>query len=431
MSYLSQLFEPRSLERPSTPLSQQALAEILGGQAVYSGSVVNASTALQTVAVYACVRLISETFATLPALVYRRLARGKERATEHPLYSVLHDIANPEQTSVEYRETCQAHVLLFGHSYSEITRNSAGEVKALWPITPSRVTMERNARNELVYVVALPEGGNQRISSNRMLHISAMLGLSPIAQARQAIGLAMATEEYGARFFSNSAKPSGVLEHPGHLSDDASRRLREQYQTNYGGLSNAHKIAILEEGMKWTQIGIPPEDAQFLETRKYQTTEIARLFRVPPHMIADLEHATFSNIEHQSIDFVTHTMRPWLVRWEQGENKALLTETERRTYFIEYLVDGLLRGDIQSRYSAYATARQNGWLNGNEIREFENMNPYDGGDEYLVNGNMIPVSEATADRGQPTEEEEPTPDPSLKGGEEEAEGDEEDDNEAE
>lgn len=396
MSYLSRLFEQRSLERPTTPITMEALSNLLGGSQSYSGKFVNPATALQLVAVYACIRLISETFATLPALLYRRMDRGKVRAPEHPLYTVLHDIANPEMTSVELRETMQAHVLMWGHGYAEIVRNGAGQVKALWPLIPTRVTPQRNSRNELVYDVELPDGTPARLSANRVLHISAWLGLSPISQAREALGITLAAEEYGGRFFANNSRPSGILEHPGHLSPEAQTKLRTNWEAMNGGLSNSSRVAILEEGMKWQAIGLGPEDAQFLETRKFQTAEIARLFRVPPHMIGDLERATFSNIEHQSIDFVTHTLRPWLVRWEQAQNKTLLSDTEREQYFVEYLVDGLLRGDIQSRYNAYATARQNGWMNANEIRDLENQNPVDGLDVYLTNGNMVPVNQQPA-----------------------------------
>lgn len=398
MSYLSRLLEQR--QRIPDILSLDGILRLMTGPDVYTGKLVNPTTALQLTAVYACIRLISETFATLPALVYRRLGNGKTRAQNHSLYSVIHDISNPEQTSVEYRETCQAHLLLYGHSFSEISRNGAGQVKALWPIIPTRVYTQRNARNEIVYLVdtsGQPVQSGQparyaRLSSDRVLHVSAMLGLSPISQARQALGMAMAAEEYGARFFANDSRPGGVLEHPGHLSDEASERLRVSWEAS-SGLANSHRVRLLEEGMKWQQIGIPPEEAQFLETRKFQVAEIARLFRVPPHMIGDLDRATFSNIEHQSIEFVTHSIRPWLVRWEQAIDKTLLTDSERENYFVEFLVDGLLRGDITSRYTAYATGRQNGWLNADEIREFENMNPIpDGsGETYLINGNMQPI----------------------------------------
>jgi hypothetical protein len=228
----------------------------------------------------------------------------------------------------------------------------------------------------------------------RGLSSDGLVGLSPIQLMRQAIGLGMATEEFGARFFGNDARPGGVLQHPGVLGNEAFERLQSSWETRHGGLSNSHRVAILEEGMQYSQIGIPPEDAQFLETRKFQVTEIARAFRVPPHMLADLERATFSNIEHQSIEFVVHSIRPWLVRWEQSIQQQLMLDRDRQKYFAEFVVDGLLRGDTVSRYQAYATGRQNGWLSANDIRTLENMNPVDGGDIYLVPLNMVPADMA-------------------------------------
>ena len=415
MSFLDRLISQRSLERPTTPLTQEALAELLNGPASYTGRTVNASTALQLTAVFACVDLLSETFGSLPALVYHRLARGRERAPEHSLYPVLHDVANPEQTSIDYRSMCMAHVLLYGHTYSEISRNGAGDVKALWPLAPWCVTPGRNARNELIYQVSIPGQKPVNLAANRVVHVSGLLGLSRIGQARQALGLAMAAEEYGARFFSNNSQPGGILEHPGNLSDDAQARLKASWEITQAGLSNAHRVAILEEGMKWHQMGLPPEDAQFLETRKFQTAEIARLFRVPPYMIGDVERSTSwgTGIEQQNIGFIVYSLRSWLVRFEQEYNWRLLTDTERKIYFMEFLVDGLLRGDMKSRYDAYAIARQNGWMNGNEIRELENMNPVDGLDTYLANGSLMPADgrEASANQDNSGQEDQPEDQP--------------------
>ena len=241
---------------------------------------------------------------------------------------------------------------------------------------------------------------------NQIFHVvglsyDGIKGISPIDQAREAVGLALATEEFGAKFFANGARPGGVLEHPGVLKDP--EKLRESWNKVYQGSRNSHKIAVLEEGVKYKEIGIPPEQAQFLETRKFQINEICRIFRVPPHLIGDLERSTFSNIEHQSIEFVTHTVRPWLVRWEQAIYKCLLNETERQLYYARFNVDGLLRGDFPTRMQGYATARQNGWMSVNDIRKLEDMNSIDaekGGDDYLVNGNMVPaVSKQSENNG--------------------------------
>ncbi len=222
-----------------------------------------------------------------------------------------------------------------------------------------------------------------------------LIGYSPIAMAKNAIGMSLATEEYGATFFANGANPGGVLEHPGVIKDI--QRVKDSWNSAYQGSGNAHKVAVLEEGMKFQAIGIPPEQAQFLETRKFQINEIARIFRVPPHMVGDLEKSSFSNIEQQSLEFVKYTLDPWVVRWEQSLQQVLFLPSEKTTLFIKFNVDGLLRGDYQSRMNGYATGRQNGWMSANDIRELEDMNRIpveEGGDLYLVNGNMLPLNQA-------------------------------------
>jgi HK97 family phage portal protein len=402
MTFLSQLLESRSLNRPTTPITQDGLASILSGPASITGKSVTPSTALQLSAVYACVRVISETIASLPLLTYRRLERGKERAPNHPLYTMLHSLPNPEMTSVELRDAIQGHVLLWGNGYCEVVRDNAGRVRQLWPLRPDRVRLIRNARNDLIYELTLPDNQVRHLSARRVLHIKGLsfeglLGYDPVKLGRESMGMAMAAEEYGGRFFSNDGSPGGVLEHPGNISTDAANRLRNSWYETHGGLNRKHRVAILEEGIKWHQVGIAPDNAQFLETRKYQTIEIVRLFRVPPHKIQELDRATWGNIEHQAIEFVTDTIWPWTVRWEQAISRTLLSESERESYFVEHLLQGLLRGDIKTRYQAYAIARQNGWLNANEIRELENMNPYDGGDEYLVNAALQDVGEVEGD----------------------------------
>ena len=235
-----------------------------------------------------------------------------------------------------------------------------------------------------------------------MLHIpglgfDGLVGYSPIAMAKNAIGMAIACEEYGAKFFANGAAPGGVLEHPGTIKDP--QRVRESWQSTFGGSGNANKIAVLEEGMKYTPIGISPEQAQFLETRKFQINEIARIFRVPPHMVGDLEKSSFSNIEQQSLEFVKYTLDPWVIRWEQSIQRSLLSKDEKAVYFVKFNLEGLLRGDYQSRMNGYAIGRQNGWMSANDIRELENLDRIpeeDGGDLYLINGNMLPLQNAGA-----------------------------------
>lgn len=362
----------------------------ISGYPTASGVEINDSTALSCMAVYAAVRLLSETIGSLPGHVMRQTEMSKEKALIHPLYPIIHEQPNPEQTAMEWRETAMVHLLLRGNHYSEKQYDEGGRIIALWPIHPDRVKIERpNPNASLLYRVSIPGGGEVLLGPDRMLHLrglgsNGVTGFSPIALGRQAMGLAIAAQEYGARLFRNDTRPGGVLEHPAKLGDAAYARLRESVEAQHQGLTNAHRMMILEEGMKWSQVGINPDDAQFLESRKFGVTEIARMFNVPPHFLRDLERATFANIEQQSIDFVVYSIRPWLVRLEQRLKMELLSVQDRVTHFIKFNVDGLLRGDIKSRYEAYHIAKLDGWINGNEIRELEDMNPIPGdhGEDY-------------------------------------------------
>lgn len=349
---------------------------------------------------YACVRIIAETVASLPLHVYEYTDSGKEKVYTHPLYRLLHDIPNPEMNSFVMREVMMSHLLLWGNSYSQIIRNGKGEVLALYPLLPEKMTVERGADNRIYYKYFSDKDGMIVFRKEEILHIvglgfDGLIGYSPIAMAKNAIGLSIAAEEYGSSFFSNSGTPSGVLEHPGVLKEP--EKVRDAWNAAYGGSTNAHKVAVLEEGMKFNPISINPQEAQFLETRKFQVNEICRIFRVPPHMIADLERSSFNNIEQQSLDFVTNTIRPWLVRIEQTIFQQLFSESEQEKLFVKFNVDGLLRGDFQSRMNGYAVGRQNGWLSANDIRELEDLNKIpteEGGDRYLCNGNMIDIKNA-------------------------------------
>lgn len=276
-------------------------------------------------------------------------------------------------------------------------------------VMPNKMSVDRDGNGQLYY--SYYRGSDEAIRDKEhtvilkptdVLHIpglgfDGLVGYSPIAMAKNAIGMAIACEEFGARFFANGAAPSGVLEHPGTIRDPA--RLRETWQSQFGGASNSGKVAILEEGMKYTPISISPEQAQFLETRKFQINEIARIFRVPPHMVGDLEKSSFSNIEQQSMEFVKYTLDPWVIRWEQSLQRALLNHMEKEKYFFKFNLEGLLRGDYQSRMNGYAIGRQNGWMSANDIRELENLDRIpaeEGGDLYLINGNMLPMRDAGA-----------------------------------
>lgn len=365
-----------------------------------SGKVVNERTALQTTAVYACVRVLAEAVAGLPLHVYRYNAGGgKERVSKHSLYRLLHDAPNSEMTSFIFRETLMTHLLIYGNAYAQIIRNGRGEATALYPLLPSNMSVDRNSKGSLVYTYR-SDKDEIKMTRDHILHIPALgfdglVGYSPIAMAKQSIGAAIAVEEYGAAFFRNGANPGGVLEHPGVIKDI--QRVRDSWNAGYQGSANAHKISILEDGMKFHAVGIPPNEAQFLETRKYSVNEICRLFKVPPHLVGDLDKATFSNIEHQSIDFVVHSVSPWVTRWEQSLQQALIPPSERDEIFIRFNLDGLLRGAYKDRMDGYAIGRQNGWLSANDIRGLEELNRIpgeEGGDLYLVNGNMLPLNRA-------------------------------------
>ena len=357
-----------------------------------------------------CVRILSEAVASLPVHIYKyNDSGGKEKALDHPLYFLLHDEPNPEMTSFAFRETLMTHLLLWGNAYAQIIRNGKNEIIGLYPLMPDRMTVDRDENGRLYYEYQLSSDDAQTMKGSTVvlqpkdvLHIpglgfDGLVGYSPIAMAKNAIGLAIAAEEYGSKFYANGAAPSGVLEHPGVLKDPG--KVRESWNATFGGSANSNKVAVLEEGMKYTPIGISPEQAQFLETRKFQINEIARIFRVPPHMVGDLEKSSFSNIEQQSLEFVKYTLDPWVIRWEQSIQRSLLSQDEKATYFAKFNVEGLLRGDYQSRMNGYAIGRQNGWMSANDIRELENLDRIpaeEGGDLYLINGNMLPLRDAGA-----------------------------------
>ena len=423
MGILSGLFHSR--DKPTNATSGSSYRFFLGGST--SGKAVTERSAMQMTAVYSCVRILAEAIAGLPLHLYTyKDDGGKEKAIGHPLYLLLHDEPNPEMSSFVFRETLMTHLLLWGNAYAQIIRNGKGEVVALYPLMPNRMTVDRDSSGQLFYTYQMNntdaptmKAGTVILKPSDVLHIpglgfDGLVGYSPIAMAKNAIGLAIATEEYGAKFFANGATPGGLLEYPGTVKDPD--RVRESWNKGFSGSQNAGKVAILEEGMKYTPISIAPEQAQFLETRKFQINEIARIFRVPPHMVGDLEKSSFSNIEQQSLEFVKYTLDPWVVRWEQSLSRAFFTPEEKKRYFFKFNVEGLLRGDYQSRMNGYATARQNGWMSANDIRELENLDRIpaeDGGDLYLINGNMLPLVHAGAfadiDSGkEDTESDEPT-----------------------
>ena len=373
------------------PLTAASIVEWLSGPSSITGQRVSVDTAMQLSAVYACVRVKSEDLASLPLILYRRLERGKERAPEHSLYRILHDQANPQMTALQFRETMATHLELRGNAFANIERNSDGTVKWLWPLNPTRMDKPMLATDgRLLYRYWLPNGTQAILTQDEVFHLRGMsfdgvLGVSPIEAQRETMGNALAAMEYGTRFFANNANPSGVLQAKSRISEEAAKRLRNSWNDAHQGLSNAHRVAILEEGMEWKQISITPEDAQYLESKKYSRSEIAGIYRVPPHKIADLERSTFSNIEEQDIDYAKSTIRPMARRWEAQTNMSLLLPSEQSRYLSEFLLDDLLRGKTLERFEAYQKAW---WMTGNEIRERENLNPIDGLDQPLLPVNM-------------------------------------------
>ena len=398
----------KSRDKPENRTAGSAYTFYMGGTT--SGKAVTERSAMQMTAVYSCVRILAEAVAGLPLHLYKyNDDGGKEKAIDHPLYRLLHDEPNPEMSSFVFRETLMTHLLLWGNAYAQVIRNGKNEVVALYPLMPNKMSVDRDENGHLYYTYY--RGPDEAIKNKEfavtlqpsdVLHIpglgfDGLVGYSPIAMAKNAIGMAIACEEYGAKFFANGATPGGVLEHPSTIKDP--QRVRESWQAAFGGSSNSNKVAVLEEGMKYTPISISPEQAQFLETRKFQINEIARIFRVPPHMVGDLEKSSFSNIEQQSLEFVKYTLDPWVIRWEQSIQRTLLSHDEKVRYFVKFNLEGLLRGDYQSRMNGYAIGRQNGWMSANDIRELENLDRIpaeEGGDLYLINGNMLPLKDAGA-----------------------------------
>jgi len=374
-----------------------------------SGEQVDEKSAMQIATVYACVRLLAESVAQLPLHLYRYTdnGTGKEMAAEHPLYPILHRQPNPEMTSFTWRETMMVHLLLYGNAYNQIIRDGKNGVVSVYPLLPENVEVDRDEHGEIYYIYhaytdEAPGEKNKDIIFRRdeVLHVpglgfNGLVGFSPIAMMKNSLGTTLAVEKYGSAFFKNGAQPSGVLEHPGVLKNP--EKIRQNWSAVYGGANNAHKVCVLEEGMSYKPISLPPEDSQFLSTRQFGVEEICRIFRVPPHMVQDLQRATFNNIEHMSIEFVMHTLMPWLIRIEQAIIKDMLMDEEKDEFFPKFNVDGLMRGDYKSRMEGYAVAITNGIMSVNDVRKLENLDPLDdseGGNLHLINGSYTRLSQA-------------------------------------
>lgn len=450
---LRDLFEKRARVFPgAAPANAPGwLVNLFGGGGTSaSGFDVSEETAMNYSAVYSAFRILGESVASLPLKVMRRTPAGKDVARSHWAFPLLHDAPNPEMTAFTWRELGMTHLCAWGNAFSEIEWNPGnGAARAFWPIHPRRVAVRRlppEAGGGIVYDVEPDPATDPRHRQGRvtlpaedMLHVPALgwnglLGLGPIRLARESIGLGQATERFGAGFFGNGSQPGGILSTPAGLDKKQRASIREAWEEMHQGAGRDHRVGVLGGGMTWTTTTIPPEDAQFLETRKFQVSEIARWFRIPPHMLADLERATFANIEHQSLEFVMHTLRPWLVRWEQEFARKLFNTTSTTGYYASHNVSGLLRGDQKTRYEGFSLGRQWGWFSIDDIREMEELNPLpDGlGASYLTPMNMTVLGEEKPDPPPPApspfpfqpkapepmpeaepEEEEPEEDPDL------------------
>ena len=404
---LTRYFEARGLIDAGHPRDPK-LAELFNiGRSATSGVRVNERTALSWTALWAGVRFLSETMATLPLHVFRRASATRQMLPVHSIARLVTRGANPEMTWPEWFEVTMAQILLFGHGRAQIIWNARGEPAELWPLHFDRVRPERDRSDNLVYRVSYPDkvgtmgsfGGSVILPADEVLDIrgfstTGLCGERMVQLFKEAIGLGLATEEFGARFFGQGANASGFLSHPAVLSEQARERLEKAVNQQVGSLDQAHRYLILEEGMQWHQLMVEPQKAQALEVRKFQVTEAARILRLPPHVLGDLERATFSNIEHLGIELVQYSLLPWGVRWERRLDKQLISFSGEASEYTKFQFGGLLRGDLKTRYEAYALGRNNGFLSVNDIREMEDMNPVTDGDEYLEPVNMRPLGSA-------------------------------------
>ena len=389
----------RNLSLTDEKAWDRSLWNLIGSQSL-SGENVTEETALTYSAVWNAVTLISGTVSTLPLHLLRKDQRKTISVTEKPLYRVLHDRFNYYMTAQVGREVMASHILTWGNCYAEIVRNRIGEVVELWPIAPNRVRPEFK-KGELVYNIRV-DNEEKTLPRSKILHIlgpspDGFMGYSVIGLARKGIGLSMALETFGSLYFGQGTHPGVVVSHPGNLNAQAHANLKKSLTESYSGLGQSHRLMLLEDGMKVENIGIPPEDSQFLETRQFQIPEIARWFNLPPHKLKDLTKSSFSNIESEQISFVTDSILPWLIRFEQHYDMQLLTEIEqfKQMIYTRHNVDGLLRGNSVDRANYYKAMFGTGVMSINEIRAKEswdpNPNPY--ADELFVPiNNMVPLS---------------------------------------
>ena len=397
----------RALEKRATVLianpRDPVLANWWGLAALTEAGIsVTPETALQLNAVMACVRILTESLASLPLNVYRRLnPRGKEEASNHPLWKLFQYGPNDEQTTFDWVEMMVGHLALRGNAYNKLLYPLAGPLAGMIPLNPALMRPFRDSKGQVWYEYQPNNGERLVYGAEEIMHFTifsdGLKGRSVIEYNREAVGLGLAAEQFGARLFQNGATPGGVLQTDNVLSDKARENLKASLKERHEGSQNAHRTMVLEQGMKWQQVGINPDDAQFLETRKFQTAEIARMFRVPPHLIGDLERSTNNNIEQQSLDFVVNTLTPWTTRLSQRMQKDLLTDTGKKSFFIGFDYSARLQGDSAGRAALGNALFNTGAASPNDIRDMEGMNPREGGDRYFVPLNMVDANAPTPD----------------------------------
>lgn len=405
-SGIARAIEGRAQIGAGVSITSEEAARYFGGAATISGMAITEQSSMTISTFYACVRNIADDTSKCSIIVGRKQADGsREILEEHPLSYLLNVAPNPEMGAKVFRETLIAHAASWGNGYAEIQWRADGEPGAIWPLDPSQMVVRRSGGALRYFYSGRP------VDAANLIHVPGLgfdgrIGYSVARIARESLGQVMATEQFGAAFFANGARPSGAMKHPGKLSDPAYARLKESLSDEHGGVMNAGRPLLLEEGMEWSPMTVPPEEAQFLLTRQFNVPEVCRWFRMPPHKVAHLLNATFSNIEHQSIEYVVDCLHGWFVRLEQELQRKCLGK-DRRLY-VKHNVNSLLRGDVKSRYEAHAIGRQWGWLSANDVLRLEDQDPIEeGGDIYLSPSNMIDSRKLEAE--DPEDPEDPAP----------------------
>lgn len=389
-------------ESPRDPIERWLMGLPMLKALSKTGLEIGEDDAIKIMAVYACIRVIASEISASPVQLMRHVAGGGKERVDGRLATLLRYEPNPEMTASDFKKAMTLNLELWGNAYAEIVRNRAGEITSLWPIPAWRVAKKRDDKKALYYTVSVEGGEAVKLKETQMLHLRAMgsgvTGMSFVALARDALGLAVAAEEYGSDFFQNGALASGIVTYPGKLNQTSLDNFKRSFKESYEGLTNAQRILFLEEGLTFQQLTIPNDAAQFMETRTFQMHEVCRFFGVPPHKIAILDRATFSNIEHQSMEFDQQCIYPRIIQWEEELRRSLLSIGEKEAgYFFKFNLNSRWRVALATKTNYYNNMRQNGILNANEIRELEDMNPIPaelGGNEYLINGNMIPITAA-------------------------------------